>query len=297
MYHLLGTKNVLETIYALSLPYALQHPVTNELQLKKAYQNFLRCIQPKVPLSHSETIEFIKDAMRVQELVSLFNVDSVLNDIDNKLFENDRESEKRLAKIQESIQLIQSLYPEFAHILSLAVNALFYAKSSKAGGGTTSAAIGVIWSDCRPTWSASDTLEFFVHELGHTLTFLDEHRFQHYVNLEEASRPENYALSAILKTKRPLDKVLHSVVVGTEVLMIRDQVIGHPTSPKLHPSSDLLIDSILAAIDSICFVPKIVNLLTLRSLQILDMCKTAVLNIRDKNCFETQPIYASSQNL
>lgn len=48
--------------------------------------------------------------------------------------------------------------------------------------------------------------------------FLDELRYSHYAYARILD-PSTYARSAILNIDRPLDKVLHSIVVAVEILL------------------------------------------------------------------------------
>lgn len=68
---------------------------------------------------------------------------------------------------------------------------------------------------------------------------------------------ENYAMSAILAKKRPLDKVFHSILVCTEVLLARRDVFGHPAAPKLHPPTSIMLNQ---AFESIIYLEKNLNL-------------------------------------
>src|SRR5262249_55492024 len=59
-----------------------------------------------------------------------------------------------------------------------------------------------------------------------------------------------WARSAILNVARPLDKVLHSVVVATEILLLRDQCLGHPIRPAVHPPTPVMICQLRDALSS-----------------------------------------------
>ena len=82
-----------------------------------------------------------------------------------------------------------------------------------------------------------------IHEFTHHAMFLDELRYKHY-SYEMVMDRSTWARSAILNASRPLDKVLHSIVVATEVLLFRKYHLGHPTNPRVHPPTDLMIEQL-----------------------------------------------------
>ena len=155
---------------------------------------------------------------------------------------------------------------------------IFSCSSDNAGGGSTSAAIGCIWINPRPHWSENDFFEFFVHELTHNLVFLDELRYRHYTNYSSIIIEENYSPSAILARKRPLDKVFHSILVSTEVLLTRQSLLGHPETPRAHPPTQIMLDQCLYSIRSLEENNAVFSLLTERSQTLLALCKSKLEN-------------------
>jgi hypothetical protein len=89
-----------------------------------------------------------------------------------------------------------------------------------------------------------------VHELTHHALFIDEHRYGHY-DYPVILAPETWAQSALLKTPRPLDKVIHSIIVATEIVMFREQCLGHPAAPLVHPPTAKICTQISQSLDSV----------------------------------------------
>lgn len=79
--------------------------------------------------------------------------------------------------------------------------------------------------------------------------FIDEIRYSHY-NYGAIVDKSTWARSAILNVPRPLDKVLHSVVVATEILLLREQCLGHPIRPAVHPPTQIMVCQLLDALSS-----------------------------------------------
>ncbi|MBI4041218.1 MAG: hypothetical protein HY390_05065 [Deltaproteobacteria bacterium] len=252
MFHLIGFEQNLETLILLAKPYAGHKNIYDLNSLKKAYFRFLKKIQPNVPLPQKSTLEFVSNPELIAKLIKLFMVDTELNDIENIMNSgNASYAKKALNNIQQSYQRLLERNPSFGSLFNLVVNMIFCAQSKMAGGGTTSAAIGVIWSDHRPHWQNQDFIEFFIHETSHTLLFLDEYRYQHYRDLKQVAKPENYTPSAILQKNRPLDKVLHSLIVATEILLARSTWLGEPSTCQLHPPTSILLPQTRNALSSL----------------------------------------------
>src|SRR5581483_6992105 len=116
-------------------------------------------------------------------------------------------------------------------------------------GGSTSQAIGVIWANPKVSYTTADIIEILVHELSHHAMFLDELRYTHY-SYSRVPQQSTWARSAILNVARPLDKVLHSIVVAIEVLLFRDGYLGYPVNPRVHPPTRVMIEQLRDSISS-----------------------------------------------
>lgn len=149
-------------------------------------------------------------------------------------------------------------------------------RSQYAVGGTTSSAIGVVWGNPEKGWKACDYLEYFVHELTHTLMFLDELRFLHYKNQEIMYDKENFSLSAILQAERPIDRVLHSIVVATEVILLRTRNLINHLECQIHPPTDPLVNSTQKSIERLLSHPNKDRILTSRALEIVEICQNSI---------------------
>lgn len=95
----------------------------------------------------------------------------------------------------------------------------------------------------------------------------------HYKSYHEIIKKENFPWSAILNKPRPLDKVFHSIIVSLEVLLFREHYLGHPEKPFLHPPSNILLSQTKNSIRTIIENPRIENLLTERSRNLLHQCE------------------------
>lgn len=282
MYYLNGITENLETFLTLTHPFRTSAGEGSSWKSsKEAYYRFLSHYQPRIaqPKDQDEPV-FESDPNKIAGFLRAFNETSALTDLDYRV---DQKSAAymtgRLATAKIMLANLRMMNPELHGLFQIAVNTIFAAKSGSAGGGTTSSAIGVIWMDQRQSWTEQDFMEFFVHELGHTLMFLDELRHRHYTNLKAAIAPETYCLSAILCIPRPLDKVLHSLVVATEVLGYREQTLTHVAERKLHPDSKKMLVQALRCAESIEKSAPAQAILTERGKALVRKCKERLLEM------------------
>lgn len=220
--------------------------------LAHGYRSFLGTLGQR-PLSVSATgTQFVSDAITARSLSRLFSNDSLLDDkgqaaviIDG----DDDEAEVKRAAIERALLHLERHAPQHFWLFQTIVTDILVLPSLVAKGGSTSQAIGVVWMNPKPTYSADDVTEILVHELTHHAMFLDELRYSHY-NYAELFDPATWTTSAILGIPRPLDKVLHSIIVAVEVLLYRERSGRHPTAPRVHPPSPIMLEQLRTAIGS-----------------------------------------------
>jgi hypothetical protein len=289
MLHLFGAEENLRTITALAFPFLEKNQPMTLAILKRAYRDFLRTVQPSVPSETGTGPTYVQETQRVLDYLSVFSADSALTDTRyqfgtvSKTSETiDSDAQKALSWTLKCADALTRRDETFAALFPLAMNAIFQAPSGIASGGTTSAALGVLWVDPRDSWSDRDLQEFLIHELNHTLIFLDECRFGLFTSYPELLKQENWVTSAIRKTVRPLDKAYHSAIVAADVLLAREELLGHPDSAVLHPLSPAMAQGAMEAIRDIS-LPPTRDLLTPHALETLDRCRQEVERLSRKN--------------
>lgn len=282
MFHLFGLQENLKTVLLLAKPYA-EGEVRNQDLLKAAYLRFLQAKQPLSLVPCSRKLEFVQDNSLSLQLAKLFGAKTSLDDMDQHLAIDLNENINRTSKmnhLKNIFEQIEQKNNDFASLFRLVINFVFFADSKLAGGGSTSNAMGVIWANDRSNWAFQDFYEFFIHEATHNLLFLDERRFHHYINYDLVRPVENYAYSAILARPRPIDKVIHSLVVATEICVAREMKLGHPPKPKLHPPTDIILENCFKTIESLKKLEDKVSILTPRGIELVKHCQNALINIK-----------------
>lgn len=241
--------------------------------LKLGYLSLLKIIQPKVWHPSEGDDVYLYDTKLIKLLSDHHNEDPCPLTDKGAIIEiaDHHAMETALSEIEKGFKLIHQGDEKFYSLAKTVTNTIYYARTKgKEGGGSVSSAIGTLWCANRKNWEINDLAEFIVHETTHTLVFLDELRFSHYVSLSELSNKDNYALSSVLKIKRPLDKVFHSLIVAFEILSLREDWLGHPESPKIHPPSSEIYRNCINTIISLRDVCKDKNLVTKRVVDLVD---------------------------
>lgn len=276
MLYTIGSPSILENIVVLSATKNFSANFSNYRDLEYALHDFLKEQQPSVPRLNRLGSNLIKDDDMEQQLAGLFSIESELDDKNQSNMIGERFSFKEQKEIEnkyiEVMNYMKSIHPEAKHIFDLTIDSVFLRKSENSGGGSTSNAIGVIWLNSRKHWSNNDLIELFIHELTHNLMFIDELRYLHYNDYDLILDPKNYTQSAILHTKRPLDKVIHSIVVATEIFSLRKHILGEPNKPCVHPPSNTIKKQAVSAYQNLINMPNFLELTTSRTRFLMDRC-------------------------
>lgn len=240
-----GVRSQLDNLVALisSRSIEIARSITTLGQVQSQYRTFIASLQERTPGGRPGAPAFVTDFETARRFRTLFVNDSLLDDkaqasVIAEVGDPDAEGKRTLiARALEEL----SLYSEDHRVLfDTVITDIFILPSGIAKAGSTSQAIGVIWANPRVHYTLHDVMEMLVHELTHHAMFLDEARYSHY-NYGSVLDQSTWARSAILNVPRPLDKVLHSAVVATEILLLRERALGHPVSPSVHPPTPVML--------------------------------------------------------
>ncbi|NBE50761.1 aKG-HExxH-type peptide beta-hydroxylase [Streptomyces boluensis] len=296
MISLKGPQSVVETAYVVSSAHASrtqqQFPVAESQfdALRAGYQLMISDMQPvlrdvfeaagEYPVAVIDGKEH--EGLRNAFLKGIAEEASVDYDIfrEQQVFGAEELAAKR-RQITDALEVVGENWPEFRALYELLVPVLLYAPDGGLAGGTSSTVLGVLWLAPKEHWNSIDVQEFLLHEFIHHTLFLEERRFGFYRNMDLLMEDQYLTRSAIRKDRRPLDKVLHSIVVGTEVLLARqdNRIPGYAdTVLSLHPQSDELRDGVAASLDEVFELP-LEKLLQPRPIEILELCRKRLAEI------------------
>ena len=282
MISLVGKREIYKSLVVLGSAHSGNVPETTK-DVESNFHDFLRAHQPEVPRFDIMGTEIVNDVSMEDRLADLYRLDSYSNDRDQSSLIGEsfqgstRERQKYLLK--EAMEKMEKEMPEVYSLFQLSIDALFLRNGERAGGGSTSGAIGIIWINSRNHWNVQDLVELLVHELAHHLLFIDELRYLHFRDYNLLLKKENFAQSAILHQKRPVDKVFHSIVVAVEVLETRKKHFPESRKGHVHPPSDRLLNQTFEALESLRSLSNYGSLLTDRGQLIMQECSHALVNM------------------
>lgn len=262
-----GIKAQIETLVTLAgtTDFEASRQLRSLSELKKSYRSFLAHLAQRNIDAHSNEPVYAATESDAGKLASLFCNNSALDDklqSDVIVACQDPDFTQKQARIENALREISLYHPLYADIFRTIVTNIFISPSAVARAGSTSHAIGVIWLNPKLSYTTFDVMEILLHEFTHQTMFLDELRYGHYSYRIVADR-STWAKSAILNISRPLDKVLHSIVVAAEVLLFRERHIGQPAAPRVHPPTEIMLrqleDSLSSAEATIHKYPEILK--------------------------------------
>lgn len=296
MISLKGPQSVVETAYVVSTAHAtrtrqeIPAAASQFDALRAGYQLMISDMQPVLrdvlPFSREFPVAVTDgkehEGLRNAFLKGIAEEASVDYDIfrEQQLFAADELAGKR-RQIADALDAVGRNWPELRALYELLVPVLLYAPDGGLAGGTSSAVLGVLWLAPKEHWNSIDVQEFLLHEFIHHTLFLEERRFGFYRNMDLLMEDQYLTRSAIRKDRRPLDKVLHSIVVGTEVLLARQEnrIPGCADSAlSLHPQSGELRDGVSASLDEVFDLP-LEKLLQPRPIEILELSRKRLAEI------------------
>ncbi len=271
MFYLLGCETVLRDVSTLlagdSIPATVDELRSRLVDL--AVKTGVSDLQPSDG-------QYCYEPGRIEGLVKHFQDDSVITDIETDfLATSDSSRKEAMSHVRKGHRLLRLQDPTLGSLFDLVIHTMFYHRSSQSSGGSVSSALGVIWCSPKRSWTNVDAAEFLLHEFTHNLIFLDERRHQYFTSFDDLADTNNWAVSAVLKKRRPLDKCLHSLIVANEILTHRS-VVGQPADPKVHPPSIELHRSSLACLDSLKQACDNMRIVQPRLIELLDLVGTSL---------------------
>jgi len=183
-----------------------------------------------------------------------------------------------LSILNHGLDVLQNICHTHSPLFGLLISDIVVLLSKMANGGSTSNAVGIIWANPSKSWRSLDTVEFLLHEFTHHCMFIDELCNEHY-DYQKVLDRNFWTDSAILNRPRPADKVLHSIVVATEILLLREQLLGHPASPRCHPPTTVIIRQTKNAVCNLLSLierPEASGLLRPRAVELLESCRSHI---------------------
>ncbi len=283
MFYTKGYNYCLKNIALLAKKF--QKEIKNEQDIKNGYIQFLKKYHPILPKPTTNELQFVRDNETIEELTKYFLPNNRMSEkdlveisrIDTKFTEKELDTATSITR--KSLEFINNIDSDLYQMIKLYINHIFFRKSETSSGGSTSGAIGVIWCSGVLEWNEIEMAEFLIHEFTHNTVFVDELINKYFTTYEKIISEENWAKSAILHRKRPLDKVVHSIIVAHNVISFREKIPANLRSTKVHPDTKIIKKQIDDALQSTYQVQNNTNILTDTLLDHLNICQKANSNV------------------
>ncbi len=226
-----------------------------------AYHAWLAERQPGITLPQGPALDLVSNEADERALLSLFlyederEADTPVNTAAvNRMFE-ERDAEDvswSIGRVRDAYERLAGFSPVRRRLFDAVVTRIIATRLRGVSGGSANSCIGVLWVNPSKKASADDVMEFLVHELAHTLGYIDETATPHFKS--EAFGQAIPAFSAVRCQQRPLYHVMHSLFVGCELLAFRrDQ--PRLKDLRLHPKTTDLRESCAVSLASVLELP------------------------------------------
>lgn len=282
MYYLLGLEKNLETIATVSKSFLkCEGKQLTFSTLKSAYFQFTQYTQPKIPISNNVSeVTFVNDVKLQEQLIEIF-LDRPIKGtnhrtISNVTFNGIDKNQELISKydlVRKSLRHYKERNENLHFLTQLLFTYIFAIKINGVACATIPKALGLLLIDHK-LWNINDMCEMLVHETTHQLVTLDEYRYEYYLNQQKLFNPENYCISTLRKTKRPVNKVIHSLIVAYEIINYRKNILASNENVTIHPGTDILKKQIFKTLESLDR-PQIKNNLSTRAIYLIDLIASA----------------------
>lgn len=245
MYTLYSAQEIIDNVLVLANPYIDNINLLTEKSLKSAYINWLSVIQPHCPIIEKNTLVYSDksvDARFSKYFTKEFRVADV--DIATQEMMYPDPLDRKLA-IESALSKISEYDDTLYSLLMLTMNTIFCVTDKRNGGTSVNPSyIGVMCAHYDMYAEEMAIPELLIHELAHNFLFLDEHRYGYYTSYQYLEDKKTYVDSYYNKKiiKLPFDRVLHRMVIFTEILSLRDQYLGHATMKTQHMCTEEMLE-------------------------------------------------------
>jgi len=275
VYRLVGMSELLKTAYMLSYPYLHRDQEVTATTLKTGLRQHLKVVQPGVARSSELVTEFMVADASTRALLDILELTEQPSCSSDPALV--------LRKVIASFAFIGQSDGQLGELFRTVVDRVLVTTNVNVPGSASSPrAIGVLWIQPTDEWEEQDFVEALIHELTHTLLYLDEQRYVHYIRAEALQDKSTWVASAIRSEARPVNGVAHSILVATEILCLRrDWQLGH-NGIALHGDSNIILSKTVHALDELQNQPDSWNLLSPRMQSLLHLAGATLTSLEQE---------------
>lgn len=239
---------------------ALLPTISSRRSARQDYLRWLSEIQDERTLNWSNQTDLIKDVASENSLLTLFlypdndgrdNPVNIARIAEVSVGREEHVIAQAVHRVRLALRAFRRIDAERAATFHLIATRIFCSNLPGISSGTVNHAVGVIWINPLPSHNLSDLVELLVHELAHTMTYIDEIQRPHFTSDDVAAETE--AISVVRRAVRPAYHAWHSLIVALEILDFRRR--AQQPSPSVHPLSADMIDACAITIKSFLSLP------------------------------------------
>lgn len=272
MFYLHGFDVTIQSVYKACYTPGRSERINTIDQLRECYLDFLGQYQTIKPNNSGD--RFIVDDEVEARLSEHFAVSDpgdrqTLSIMGPPFLPDNRHSKIQMAR--EALDELLALDVDLRSVFELVVHGIIVRSHSGRGvchGGSSSAAIGVIWLTVEPNMSKRGLQEIFIHELTHHLLYIDALNNTQFI-YDEMFNIENFVTSAIFQKSMSVGKVIHSMIVSLEIILGRRKLQWTDAATPAHPKTEALIDGIRCSYKNISELDRFHDLTTPHMREIL----------------------------
>jgi hypothetical protein len=210
MYSLVGARAVMENLVVLASTHGAAPPRTLQ-ELRRSYRE--QILTESGPPTPDGGPRFVSDGAVLDALVRAFDLPQRRHDVTVPA------PVWRLTKAVEGWHHLLTKDEGLGQVARTVVGTVFVSGADWNGSMSESRNVGTLWIMPGRDWHIEEVIEAYLHELTHTLLFLDERRYGHFLPAARDRRVR----SAIRQDEREYAAVVHSVLVAAELLAWRDR--------------------------------------------------------------------------
>ena len=259
MHSLIDSERVIKLVFKLCGGLVSEGSVNTIDDLRAIYLSFLKLATINAPVNESKDV-FITNLETEKKLADAFHMENSLGNPDQKRgFIGEEFSamvkDEKVDLARNALNNLRQLDNDFRTVFDLVVHSIVIRQANSSNGpvahsSSTACAVGTIWLSMEDSLNEADIQELFIHELAHQLLFIDDFLYRDF-DYERMSKHENFGLTAISLSPRPLDIVIHSILVAIELIRARQLYLGEPANPSVHPRSADIIKTLGTSIKSL----------------------------------------------
>jgi hypothetical protein len=233
MYYIKGLNESLSAIQFVTGVHDAEFNLSDH-NVKAAYAKFLKNESVIENYDYRENINLI-DFNGLRDISPSYCEEKSGHFLDNSKLLTDR---LRKGFFDDALVQLSKSHPEIFRLANFVIKIIVINQLCSHTNGTTADMVGLICMDFKDHFETNDFIEDIVHQMTHTLLFLDNFNQPHMIQDAEEIMIETGLKFVLGGTKFPAYLAFHSYLVGVEILYFRMNTTGLGYNGKYHGDTD-----------------------------------------------------------